>query len=526
MISYKQAAQVIKSFADAHWQIKKFGVEFKEQMPNIATLNEKYPILFMCPISSISGINTREFEVDIYCLDRLMQDRENSTTIVSDTELILADLARWLEEGQDELEVAKSYAATPINNDLLDYCSGWVMRLRFDVERIALCEIPMDSVDPTPEAECDPVTYTIYDTDSNVLYSGSVASGGELNQTIQDSTVSNSDDTYTASVLAEGSHELPNIRISNQDDTFDITYPASKEYEIPNTTIKNSNETYQAIIASCVPFEIPDSTILNSDESYSQQVPSPTAFAVPDSQVNVNGVDEGDVVSVKTVDIVVNDGTNPVTPDNVTIVGNTVTVSVPPQVNRTTARIMKTNQTTSYRTGDDGDDERGRATSFLTLAENNIFGNTNRFTDRLGGQTYADNIVIDHSTYQHGSPSGTIIGWYKVVHASATGSWNEHIDRAVALSVGTFTSGWRLPNYMEYTSIWNFGSATTRLNYAPFNDATATNFWTSNTLLSDTTQAFYYLSGSGISSTLAKTGAGSMRSMAVRVFTVTGTTLT
>ena len=46
-----------------------------------------------------------------------------------------------------------------------------------------------------------------------------------------------------------------------------------------------------------------------------------------------------------------------------------------------------------------GDLEAGRATDFFTLATNNPFGNTNRFTDELGGSTYANNIVIDWSTY-------------------------------------------------------------------------------------------------------------------------------
>ena len=72
------------------------------------------------------------------------------------------------------------------------------------------------------------------------------------------------------------------------------------------------------------------------------------------------------------------------------------------------ATLMKTGQTTSYRTGDDGDIEAGRATSFSVLSANNPFGNTNRFTDELGGTTYANNIVIDWSTYN----GTTVLGWY------------------------------------------------------------------------------------------------------------------
>jgi hypothetical protein len=73
----------------------------------------------------------------------------------------------------------------------------------------------------------------------------------------------------------------------------------------------------------------------------------------------------------------------------------------------TSAKLMKTGQTTSYRTGDDGDLEVGRNVDFFTLAENNPFGTTDRFTDELGGSTYTNNIVIDWSTYD----GSTVLGW-------------------------------------------------------------------------------------------------------------------
>jgi hypothetical protein len=176
---------------------------------------------------------------------------------------------------------------------------------------------------------------------------------------------------------------------------------------------------------------------------------------------------------------------------------------------------MKTGQTTSYRTGDDGDLEVGRATDFFTLASNNPFGNTNRFTDELGGQTYTNNIVIDWSTYD----GSTVLGYYKVV-SLINNTWNVAIDSALALSVGSFISGWRLPNKREMENICNY-QLTSLLNYSPFN----LNFtlWTSTTYLASTTVA-YTLAGSWINLTI-KTGL-SGRWIACRTFTVTGTTLT
>jgi len=176
---------------------------------------------------------------------------------------------------------------------------------------------------------------------------------------------------------------------------------------------------------------------------------------------------------------------------------------------------MKTGQTTSYRTGDDGDLEAGRATSFLVLAENNPFGNTNRFTDELGGQTYTNNIVIDWSTY-----NGTnVLGYTKLMLAAAV--WNTAIDTSLTLSLGSYSSGWRLWNRREAENILNF-EISTRLNYFPFNDNTAELMWTSTTH-TVATQAYYVNKQGSQIAELNKTG--SFKYKACRTFTVTGTTL-
>lgn len=185
-------------------------------------------------------------------------------------------------------------------------------------------------------------------------------------------------------------------------------------------------------------------------------------------------------------------------------------------VSRSTAKLMKTGQTTSYRTGDDGDIEAGRNTSFTVLAENNPFGNTNRFTDELGGQTYTKNIVIDWSTYD----GSTVLGWRRTV--STTLTWNNAIDNALAVSIAPYTTGWRLPNIMEILSISNF-QLTTFLNYSPFN-LSASNIWTSTTSAVSTGAAYMLsLPGGTINTGFNKLSSATV--LPCRTFTVTGTTL-
>jgi hypothetical protein len=193
-------------------------------------------------------------------------------------------------------------------------------------------------------------------------------------------------------------------------------------------------------------------------------------------------------------------------------------------VTRSTATLMKTGQTTSYRTGDDGDLEAGRATDFFTLDTAPLHNDgsatlnttTNRFTDTLGGQTYTDNIVLDWSTW-----NGSTLYGYKVTEYAVT-SWNQAIDDTLATSIGIFTSGFRLTNVIELENICNW-ELTSQLNHtgstSPFNTSGTWEAWTANTLKGTTANA---ISRSHVGTRLsrAKTGIAPTKAWAIRTFSL------
>jgi len=375
MISLKQVISQFQAFATAHKQVGKFGYEFKEQMGNLATVDEQYPYFFVVPMGATTLQNVVEFELDVYCVDRLQKDRTNTNFIVSDTQLILTDFTVWLEDGDHSIEVERIYPMTPVNNDLLDYVSGWFVRVRVQVERVSLCEVPMDGITPGEDG-CADAIYNIYDTDGTLLYTGVVASGGEVDVTITDSTAVLKDTSgtilSTTSILAEGSEDIvaPDATYSITDDSANVLYSGSvvsggslsqvvadstvtitdDSANVLHTVSVNAEGTATQIIAdSTVTIKddsnntlytvsvnaegsanqvVSDSTVANSDSSYTASVNAEGSLVLPDSTVNVNSVNEGSVVSVKTIDINVTDGTDPVTPDAVSVVGNTVTIEV------------------------------------------------------------------------------------------------------------------------------------------------------------------------------------------------------
>jgi hypothetical protein len=145
------------------------------------------------------------------------------------------------------------------------------------------------------------------------------------------------------------------------------------------------------------------------------------------------------------------------------------------------AKLIQSGQTTIWRTNDDGDNQEGREVDFYTLSSNNPFGNTNRFTDELGGQTYTNRIIIDWSTYD----GSEVIGWYD--GATPVETWNNAIDNSALLTVGGFAV-WRIPNVREAQNIQNFGLGQC-WNYPPFNNTTWSVIWTSTTYASGASNA-------------------------------------
>lgn len=145
--SYIRVLQAIELFCQEHLQIKKFASDFPSQLPNLATVDEAYPVLFVSPSETIFDVNATRYTIDVYCYDLIQKDRSNINTILSDTNLILNDLKKWMNDGDVfAMENEEIATAVPINNGLLDYAAGWVMTLSIDADTYTVCEIPFNNI--------------------------------------------------------------------------------------------------------------------------------------------------------------------------------------------------------------------------------------------------------------------------------------------------------------------------------------------------------------------------------------------
>lgn len=190
--------------------------------------------------------------------------------------------------------------------------------------------------------------------------------------------------------------------------------------------------------------------LFNSNECYfytSEGTPPPTPQ--PDhntSVLTVNGLDFLTVIVGSTTDIILQDqNTVPIIP--LSINNNVITVDLPDPLN-VGGITIQTGQTVSSVPNDDGDLQQGSLVDFFTLASNNVFGNTDRFIDTLGGQVYANDIMLD-SAYTN----GVIIHGWRLTEVNSL-SFNNSILDATALVVDGFST-WFVPNRKQNETLIN-----------------------------------------------------------------------
>lgn len=156
---------------------------------------------------------------------------------------------------------------------------------------------------------------------------------------------------------------------------------------------------------------------------------------------------------------------------------------------------LKTGQTTSYETGDDGDLEKGIAKEYTILTTGRYSGTTDII---INSKTHSlsNNCVKDNKTglmwaryvplADIGPDSDGKLLWIDAANAEHIWSF---VSQANANSLGGYND-WRIPNTFELLSIANHGAYNPCIDTTAFPSTPATYHWTSTTYLGDTSMSF------------------------------------
>lgn len=452
-------------------------------------LNKKtiFPLSHLVVNNVTKESNVMRFNISILAMDIVDVSKEATTDVfigndntqdIWHTQLKVLDrLTELLRRGSivsDGYKLDGNPTFEQFTERFENYLAGWTVT--FDVlvgNDMTICEVGSSG------SSCAAAGYVIKDSAGTTLYNGTIASGESSIITVGNSTVENSDASYSASVLAEGSLVLPDI-------TVDVTNSA--------LTVVN---TATVVSVQDVTISAPDGTInikkTGDGTISSQSVPSGATidYSVADNAITVNSTNGFSIDATDPLNIVLTDGTSSVTPTSVTYSQGQHKVDIvlpatPTASPRSTATLMKTGQTTSYQSNDDGQLQIGRATNFTTLDSAPLHNNgsatlnttTNRFTDVLGGQTYTNGIMLDWSTWN----GSTLNGFRRTISFDTYA--NVKAEYAT-LNISGYT-GWRIPNIEELLSVAKKnGSAP--FNYSPLSISTGTTFFSSTLISSSAT---------------------------------------
>jgi hypothetical protein len=135
-MSLKYLINEIETFCSSHPANVKFFAEFTEQMPNLATIDEQYPLVFFVFAPSVPSLNVVNYTAEIYVLDKIRDKRDNIIDLMSDTGQIINDIYQNFNGIHPSIDVSTLPTFNPLNNFDLDYVAGWQGTFDFELPQI------------------------------------------------------------------------------------------------------------------------------------------------------------------------------------------------------------------------------------------------------------------------------------------------------------------------------------------------------------------------------------------------------
>jgi hypothetical protein len=158
-ISYLRLLNIIETFASSYLGVERFGSDFYEQLSDFSSKGESFPLLYVAPDINTYSENTNNFNLRVYCVDRMEKDRSNVSEVLSMTDKVLNDLVIWINDNNFGVDINLPVTSTPINNPLMDNVIGRYMDIDVFVASYGECEIPFITSPVISGFTCD-IQYT------------------------------------------------------------------------------------------------------------------------------------------------------------------------------------------------------------------------------------------------------------------------------------------------------------------------------------------------------------------------------
>lgn len=158
--TYNGVLNILQEFADKHYDIRRFIAEDEDQMSEMTSKNDAFPIMFVAPEVNTFDYQSNTFSMKVFVYDRLLKDRSNVTDLRSKTNQILNDLDVWLRKEADlPFEITSISTAYSFSSELMTDVTGWNFSITIDIPSYEVCSIPFISPPIISGFTCD-IVYT------------------------------------------------------------------------------------------------------------------------------------------------------------------------------------------------------------------------------------------------------------------------------------------------------------------------------------------------------------------------------
>jgi hypothetical protein len=402
-ITRKILYNLFKDIAEKHLQIHSF---FWGDVPDAFGRQDIiFPLMIVTPNSVSMNLGEVSHSYTVTILDRLIDGDVNKVDVDSDCFQYYRDVVAQLDRlNQVDFGIEFPMTPEPVQDVSPHLCYGFQGEMLINVdENYDQCAVPSEPISFDPTLVCLPASYVVKYTNDVIIEQGTIPSGGSVVVIVPDAPTC-LDATWelrdTDGVLID-SGTIPSggsativapdgvvdVRDTDGNTLYSVSVVSggSAIQVVGDSSVEVRNSLNVVVDSGVVKaegsgvFNAPDATFtINGDASFSP-IPSAGAenvlventngtpvgafdgnsnsWVIPDQTIEVNTVNEGSIPSVGTIEIDITDGTNPVTPNDVTIVGRKVTVEVPSGGGSPSGvqfQFPIPIQRTSYRTGDEG----------------------------------------------------------------------------------------------------------------------------------------------------------------------------
>lgn len=142
-MTYNNIINNLKAYCTANEQIKTFGTGEEWEAEGILKPGIIYPIFYAIPIDSTNGLQTKQRKFNFICFDIVAKDKSNEQDVLSDTEQILDDIIRYIQNN-DDIGLIGEPVLIPFKEKYGDFCAGWATEVIIETEFNSNdCQIPM-----------------------------------------------------------------------------------------------------------------------------------------------------------------------------------------------------------------------------------------------------------------------------------------------------------------------------------------------------------------------------------------------